>query len=231
MVEGKKRERKPTGKQRYFKHYEVIVTLREDGRGEKKTLVYIGDYYRLKVPEGYAGEPSRYVRTLRIKYAMMFILYAGIFTAMGLIDSGASGVQPAAYVLIPYALLLLPIFYIIFNGIELIIQKGDIELPVYERGVRRVRGFTIALCALAAICAVGEGIYIALAPGGALWQQILFMALALLLAGLSYYFICIQKGIAYDIIARNRADCAESPAEDGEEPQLRDGEAPKKYYD
>lgn len=211
----KKKKESTRHKERYFKHYEVVKTLKPDGVGIKKDLVYVGDYYKLQTPAKHMDNPARYRRSIRIIYALFMTVFAILFVAMGMIDSG---VNTAFYVLLPYVIMIWPVTFIVVYGVEFIAQKRDLEQPVYDRCVGKMRSYTIFLAVLGGLSTVGEIVFLFIARRGTLWQEILFAVLAAIVFILSLYFIYIQKKVTYDIIpARSHTiveECEDSTLQD-----------------
>lgn len=139
-------------KHKYRSDYEVHET-QIPGRKQpkyKKELKYVGKYHVLETKE------SEF-KTLKWMNMLSMILIAGIFLGLGLLNNQGSRLL---YVILPYIIMFLPIYYGILGSIKLLSLKERLTVIEYERSSVRVKKSSLSLTVMSIATAIGEGVYL-----------------------------------------------------------------------
>lgn len=139
-------------KHKYRSDYEVHET-ELPGRKQpkyKKELKYIGKYYVIETKE-------TEVKTLKWMSILCMLLIAGIFLGLGFLNNQGSRL---IYVILPYIIMFLPIYYGIIGSLKLLSLKERVTLLEYERSSVRVKKSSLSLTVISIATAIGEGVFL-----------------------------------------------------------------------
>jgi hypothetical protein len=185
----------------------------------QRTRDYAKDYERVGRTVQYTGKHYRFdiERGLLIRRKIIYLLSLaaalGVFIAIGLSGAnafGGVGKPAAAYVVLPYILLLLPLGLASARAFLLIIKKKPLEYAEYDKYLVRQRAVLISALVLCGCLAAGSLAFL-LFGGASGLRDIVVLVESLLcggciLASFSQYhtlFNCIaideSSGVRYDI--------------------------------
>jgi hypothetical protein len=171
---------------RKYKDQFKIQTLKTDN-GFKEQVIYQGNYYSAAVP---AEKLKRYKAALKGSSLVMALLFIG----MGLINNDGSRVF---YVILPYALLSLPLFFMLISTIAFNKAKDKLTVPEYEKTVVRVKTTANAAFILSTAGAVGGLFFILSGKGSTPGREIIFLCGYLAIALSAFLSIQIHKKVQY----------------------------------
>jgi len=106
-----------------------------------------------------------------------------IYALMGLQNTAASR---SFYVMIPYAILLLPLLFALSGAWYTAIAPIEMKREQYDKSVLRIRLMGILLTVFALLCTAGTAVFLAL--HGAYFPEIIFLFGALIISVLGYVF-------------------------------------------
>lgn len=159
---------------RYRNEYEVVINEKTG----KKELRYIGDYYRFE-----AG-PEKLAERLRM-YILLLGLIVGLYIVGALIDSAGTRVM---YVMVPYAVAIFPMVYLIMAVVRTGMEKGDMEHIAFDCSVTRIKKTTISNMVIMGISFVGDIIFIITKNDIIdITRELLFAFTMLAIFGINYY--------------------------------------------
>lgn len=172
---------------KYTSDYRLEDTI--DARSGKlvSRAVYQGQWFRFCLPEDVVK------RTARI-YAALTALCAALLALPLLFDAGC---MRAAYVALPFVALVLPLFYLAAGCWRLMTAKGRVTREHRDKTVERLRGASIAMCALSGVSMVGLIVYWCLQGFGRADAACLISALALLAVNLTM-LLRLHKNVAME---------------------------------
>ncbi len=141
-----------SNKHKYRSDYEVHETQLPGQKHTKfkKELKYVGKYYVL-VKKDTEIKPLKWLSILCI------LLIAGIFLGLGFLNNQGSRL---IYVILPYVIMFLPIYYGIMGSVKLLSLKERMTVLEYERSSVRIKKSTLSLTVMAITTAIGEGIFL-----------------------------------------------------------------------
>ena len=176
----------------YVKDYTVVL-----GNTGKKHWVYQGDYYQCTA-EGGAW------RRLRWGVPLFSLLELAMCVAASLVDPLSMRLDGEFYVLLPYAALALFCLVGLFRTIHFCFLRRKVERMDYEKCIRPLFRYTVAISILAAATCLAQVVYIllnqAFAPGE--WGAALCCAAAAVLSFLSFR---LQRSCPYENIGPSPA--------------------------
>ena len=171
----------------YITDYTVV--LRGNG---KKQWVYQGDYYQCT-----ADGPAW--RRFRLMVPLLSLLEVALCAAASLVDPLSLRLGGVVYVLLPYAALAMVCLVGLFRTIHFCMLPRKIERMDYEKCIRPLRRYTLAISILSAATCLAQVVYILLnrayAPGE--WWAALFCAVS---ACLGFFSFRLQKRHPYENI-------------------------------
>lgn len=170
---------------KYKEQFEIQTVESQDGL--RKKVVYQGDYYSATVP---AEKMNRYKAALKGASLVIALFFIG----MGFINNDGSRVF---YIILPYAVLSLPIFFMLISSIAFGRTKDKLTVPEYDKTVLRIRTAAIAAFISAAAGAVGGLTFILSGKSGTPGQEIIFMVGYLAIAVCAFLSIQIHKKVQY----------------------------------
>ena len=127
------------------------------GPGDERALRYTGKYCRFMLSK-------ETLRAYKLKYALLLFAMAVLYVGIGLLGSaafGGRGAPPAAYVALPYALLLLPAGLSVGRGAVLAALRRPLERAEYDRYLVRQKGVLAAALPCAAALVLGFCLFLA----------------------------------------------------------------------
>ena len=147
------------GRERYAQDYEVRES---PGRYfNKRTAVYTGAYYGFDMQDKACREYKALLCALLSACALLFVLGGACRPA----SLGGKDGQVAAYVILPYAVLLLPTFMCLGKAICLCLSGPALTYSQYDKYVVLLRLYTALSLFMAAGVGICQGAYmIARAP-------------------------------------------------------------------
>ncbi len=182
---------------RKYKEQFEIQTV-ETQNGLRKKAVYRGDYYLPAVP---AEKLSRYKAALKGSSLVMALFFIG----MGFINNDGSRVF---YVILPYAVLFLPIFFMLISTITFGKVKDKLTVPEYDKTVVRIRVTAMAAFILALAGAVGGLVFVLSGKGITPGREIIFLCGYLAIAFSAFLSIQIHKKVQYTPMEKTATESA-----------------------
>lgn len=168
-----------TGMSRKYRDQYVLQTV-ETKDGPKRKTVYTGKYFTAHLPEDKLGKYKAALKGISLITAVLFV-------GMGLVNNAGSRV---IYVILPYAILVLPVFYMLMTTISFGRAKDKLTFPEYDKIFVRMRTAGMGALILAAAGAVGVVVFILSGKGNTPGMEILFLAGYIGIAFLA--FLCLQ---------------------------------------
>lgn len=164
---------------RKYRDQYVMQTV-ETKDGPMKKAVYTGKYFAAQVPEEKLSKYKAALKGISLITAMLFV-------GMGLVNNAGSRV---IYVILPYAILVIPIFYMLMTTISFGRTKGKLTFPEYDKVFVRMKTAGMGALILAIAGAVGVLVFILSGKGNTPGLEILFLAGYIGIAFLA--FLCLQ---------------------------------------
>lgn len=182
---------------KYKDQFEIQAV--ETKNGFRKKVIYQGNYYLAAVP---AEKLNRYKAAFKGASLVMTLFFAG----MGFINNDGSRIF---YVVLPYAILLLPIFFMLISSIAFGKTKDKLTFPEYDKTVVRIK--TAAITAFIASMAgvVGDLFFILSGRGNTPGREIIFMTGYTVIAVCAFMSIQIHKSIQYDQVEQKGHEITE----------------------
>lgn len=153
----------------------------DNGNGGYK---YTGEYYRFDMP----GEK---VRRMKWIYSALALSSVILFMIAGFINNQGSRV---IYVVLPYVVLMLPIAFMLWDVMQIVLLKNDMTQKQYDKSVGQLKRVTVGAAGLSFIASAGDIVYMVSGISQEhLGREILFLFLVMLLGVLNIIFISMQK--------------------------------------
>ncbi|ABX41198.1 hypothetical protein [Lachnoclostridium phytofermentans] len=139
-------------KRAYVNDYDINTEVTKEGNKykEKKNITYHGKYYRIQMDD----DKIKKAKWINVVFGIVFFL---LFTFLGFLNNDSSRIF---YVVLPYVILFLPIFYTNMGTIKLLNISGDMTTKEYEFTIQRMRKTTLSMLILAIACSIGEILYL-----------------------------------------------------------------------
>jgi hypothetical protein len=157
-------------------------------KGVRKMVVYRGNYFLAKVP---AEKLNRYKAALKGTSLAMATLFIG----MGLVNNSGSRIF---YVILPYAVLVLPIFFMLVSTITFGKTKDKLTVPEFDKTVGRIKTTSIVAFISAAAGVVGGLIYVLSGQSSTPGREIIFTAGYAAIAVCAFFSMQIHKNILFE---------------------------------
>ena len=167
---------------KYIDDYEVVVQTNEKGR-EKREAVYVGDYYEINLDE---TEFRNFRRNSLLFVALIVIgqIGAGFIGNLGMYTF---------FVSLPYVFTFLPLYFLVDGSLRLPKEKRQFRRDETEHIFERIKKAARFLLPLLGIAVVGELVFLIWLANGVIWQDILFLAIELVLVFIVYIMIRMQQ--------------------------------------
>ena len=169
---------------KYIDDYEVVVQENEKGRS-KREAVYVGDYYEINLDET-EFRNFRHNSWLFLALIVIGQIGAGFVGNLGMY---------AFFVSLPYVFSFLPLYFLVDGSLRLPKEKRQFRRDEAERTFKRMKTATRFLLPLLAFTIVGELVFLIWLANAIVWQEILFMAIELVLVFIVYIAIRMQQEI------------------------------------
>jgi protein-S-isoprenylcysteine O-methyltransferase Ste14 len=139
-------------KRAYVNDYDINTEVTKEGNKykEKKNITYHGKYYRIQMDK----DKIKKAKWINVIFGIVFFL---LFTFLGFLNNESSRI---IYVVLPYVLLFLPIFYTNLGTIKLLTISDDMTTKEYEFTIQRMRKTTLSMLILSIACIIGEILYL-----------------------------------------------------------------------
>ncbi len=183
---------------RKYKDQFEIKTLKTQN-GLKKTAVYQGKYYTAAVPD---EKLNRYKAALKGASLTMALIFIG----MGFINNDGSRVF---YCILPYAVLFLPVFYMLLSSIAFGRKKNELTVPEYDKTVVRIRTSAIAAFIVAIAGATGAMFFVLSGKGNTPGQEIVFIIGYVAIALCAFFSMQIHKKVQYEQVDNKGCETTE----------------------
>lgn len=194
---------------KYIDDYEIVIQENSKGR-EKKVAVYKGAYYEINIDE--AG---------LIKFRRNSLILLALI-AIGLIGAGFIGNlgMYSFYVSLPYVLSFLPLYFLVDGGLRLPKEKRDFRRDEAELIFKRIRTASYFLFPVLCLGVIGEVVYLIWFSASAIWQELLFLFVEIVISAAAFAMIWIQKPIDVTQIISEQVRIEEDGSTNNEEPTL-----------
>lgn len=163
---------------KYRGHY-AIETV-ETKNGLRKRAVYTGQYYSTLLPE---DRLNRYKAAFKSISMIAVLVYVG----MGFVNNSGSRV---IYVILPYAVLFLPVSFMLITSMSFGKTKERLTVPEYEKTFVRMKTAGMGALILAVAGAAGVMVFILTGKGSTPGLEILYLTGYIVIAFLA--FLCVQ---------------------------------------
>jgi len=157
-------------------------------KGFRRMAVYRGKYYLAAVP---AEKLNRYKAALKGTSLAMAMLFIG----MGLLNNSGSRIF---YVILPYAALVLPVFFMLVSTITFGKAKDKLTVPELDKTVGRIKTTSIAAFITAAAGAIGSLIFILSGQSSTPGREIFFACGYVTIAVCAFFSMQIHKNILFE---------------------------------
>jgi len=169
---------------KYIDDYEVVI--QEDSKGrEKKVAVYKGAWYEVNIDE---SALKKYRRNSLILLALVVI---------GLIGAGFIGNQGmySFFVSLPYVFAFLPLYFLVDGSLRLPKEKRHLRRDETELIFTRIRVASYFLFPILCVGIIGEAVYLIWFSAGAIWLEILFLAVEIIITVAAFALLWAQRPI------------------------------------
>lgn len=169
---------------KYIGDYEVVIQEDEKGR-EKGVAVYVGDYYEVNLDE---AALRTFRRNSLILMALVVIgqIAAGFIANLGMY---------AFFVSLPYVFSFLPLYFLMDGGLRLPKEKRDLRREEAELIFKRMKTASRFLLPLLGVTVLGDLVFLLWFANGAIWREILFIAIELAMMVAVFLIIRMQQPI------------------------------------
>ncbi len=169
---------------KYIDDYEVVIQKNSKGR-EKRVAVYKGAYYELNIDE------DAIKKFRRISLILLALIVIGQIAA-GFI--GNAGMY-TFFVALPYVFTFLPIYFMVDGGLRLPKEKRHLRRDEADLIFRRMKVASKFLFPLLCVGILGEVVYLIWFASGALWLELLFLVVEVVVLASVFGLLWIQKPI------------------------------------
>lgn len=166
---------------RYADDYETIITMDERGR-EKKKAVYRGSYYHIAADE---IEITKFKRN-----SLLLIVGITIFHFAGGFVSNPG--MYAFYIGLPYALIFLPLYFMIAGGLRLPKEKRKFRRDEIGLSYERIRKSNLFSLIFLGVVFLGEIVFLIWFAREGRTLEILFLIIELLALIMAYILYRLQ---------------------------------------
>jgi hypothetical protein len=168
---------KKHGKRKYLDSY--VRSLSGD-------YEYTGSYFKFDMPE-------EILKRVKIALAVLTVSVAVLFVFAGMLNSAGSRVL---YVILPYAVLLLPILFMLSDVYKIAVNKKPMTRKQYDHSVLQLKRSTLAIIIFSAMSAVGDIVYILFFCSPVdLFGELIYLAACLCILVISIALLSIQRKI------------------------------------
>ena len=196
---------------RFTDDYEIVVQEDEKGR-EKRTAVYVGEYYEINID----GEALRIFR--RNSLILLAVVIIGQIGAGFIANQG----MYAFFVSLPYIFTFLPLYFLVDGGARLPKEKHDFRRDETELIFKRMKTASRFLFPLLGVTILADVVYLIWFANTALWREFLFIGVEALMMGAVFLILRMQKPIEVTKIAVEDVKIEEDGPVTGEEDILEE---------
>lgn len=171
---------------KYVNDYEIKV------EGKKKVTVYRGEYYYIQADE-------KQIRKLKCQYSIVMATLLLIFALGGFINNGGSR---AFYVIMPYVVLMIPLFYMTLASIQFALMRERLQRIDFDAIVTRLKKTGAVVIGLCSMTVIGEIVYLAIYFNTVnRGKEFLFLAAAFSIGILTFVFRKLQDQYQWEKVS------------------------------
>lgn len=187
-------------KRYYASQYGGVYETQPDG-AEKLIYRYLGDYFKLTVPD-------ESVKRVKVLVCVFAAVLAAMFGALCVVEDPSARVM---YMSVPYAVMLLPLVFIVADAVRFAQAKREMTEKSYDTGVVQMRAMTWWYFIMACLTVLGSILHFILNSPAEPLRDILFCVTAAVAAGAAFCFILFQnKNLKCErIVNRTRVEAKE----------------------
>ena len=173
--------------------YEIVVQEDEKGR-EKRTAVYVGEYYEINID----GEALRIFR--RNSLILLAVVIIGQIGAGFIANQG----MYAFFVSLPYIFTFLPLYFLVDGGARLPKEKHDFRRDETELIFKRMKTASRFLFPLLGVTILADVVYLIWFANTALWREFLFIGVEALMTPVTYWVVNhLKKSEGVDVFDKD----------------------------
>jgi nitrate reductase NapE component len=194
---------------KYIDDYEVVIQENSKGR-KKRVAVYKGAWYEININE---SALKKFRRNSLILMALVVI---------GLIGAGFIGNQGmySFFVSLPYVLAFLPLYFLVDGGLRLPKEKRNFRHDEVDLIFTRIRVASHFLFPILCVGIIGEVVYLIWFSTEAIWLDILFLVVEVLVTAAAFALFRTQRPIEVTQIFSEQVSIEEDGPINNEEPAL-----------
>ena len=174
-------------KKKFLNDYKLSTV--ETEKGVKQNAEYVGRYYE-------ADLPDEELHKIKAVLVTLSVLIAAVVIGMGFLNNDGNRIF---YVIMPYAILFLPIAFLIISAISFYRLGRKLTRIEHHKSFERIKVCALAAMILAISAVAGDIIYIVLGQPSALITEIAYLVCSLAIAFLGFLVIQIHKKVTFRI--------------------------------
>lgn len=155
--------------------------------GFTERIQYTGVYYVTDLP-------TEKLQKYKSAFIGISVVIALLFVMMGFLNNDGSRVL---VIMLPYAILFLPIVFMIISSVSFYRNQGRLTTPIYDKSFKRLKTAGIGILVLSSASVVGDVFYMFSGQGKATVMEMIFVICGMMIAVVAFLSVQIHKKIPF----------------------------------